>query len=99
DHAKRVVEMRIPDIEQVATTGGKDPINLTIGPVLVGKNITPNWQTTASKLASAKGSAVASAGRTSTCSTGRNFVRAISSIGGLRSVAVKRTPLGRASRK
>ena len=52
--------MRIPEIEQVAAAGGKDPIDLTTGSVLAGKNITANWQTTASTLASAKGSAVTS---------------------------------------
>ncbi|MCY1218046.1 hypothetical protein D9M72_299790 [compost metagenome] len=60
---------------------------------LSGKNITPNWQATMSKLASANGSAMASASRQ--C-TGR-LVPACSaraSIGALRSVATIRVSAG-----
>jgi hypothetical protein len=37
DPAGRVVAMRIPDIEQVTATGDNNPIDLTIGPVPIGK--------------------------------------------------------------
>src|SRR5262249_28823796 len=53
---------------------------------------------TVSKAQSENGSAVASAGRKSTSSPGLNFVRATSSIGALRSVAVRCAPEGTKSR-
>jgi hypothetical protein len=49
-------------------------------------------------LASANGNAIASACRNSIVSSDRNFFRAISSIGGLRSVAISLVVTGNRSR-
>jgi len=66
---------------------------------LSGKNWALNWQTTASKLASANGNAMASACWNSIDSSGRNFFRATSSIDGLRSVATSLVVAGNRSRR
>ena len=84
----------VPDAEYVMAAGRQDAVNLAVGPLLSGKNMTPNWQTTASKAPAGNGSDVASAGRNSICSSGANFVRATSSIGGFRSVAVSSAAAG-----
>jgi len=64
---------------------------------LSGRNMTPNWQTTASNEASANGSAVASAWRHSTLPAAPTLA-ATSSIAWLRSVATISADGGRSSR-
>jgi hypothetical protein len=48
----RVVLVRIPNTEEVPTATDQHPVRLAMTFVLSGKNMTPNWQTTPSKLAS-----------------------------------------------
>ena len=55
----------VPDVEEEAPAGFQDAAGFGVAFDLVRKNITPNWQATASKLLSSKGSASASACRQS----------------------------------
>jgi hypothetical protein len=61
-----VVLDSIPDVEQQVSARLQHAARLANALALSGKNMTPNWHTTASKLRSSKGSCIASASRHST---------------------------------
>jgi hypothetical protein len=56
------VALGIPDAEDIMTPGGEHSMSFATRLLLVGKNIIPNWQISASKSSSRNGSERAFAG-------------------------------------
>ena len=99
DAAERVMARRVPNAEQVRSARSKHAISLRDRICLSPERTSRRTDTRpASKLASGNGRAVASACWNATSSPGPNFVRATSSIGGLRSVATNCARAGKRSR-
>src|SRR6476659_441258 len=88
DPAERIVAVRIPDVEQIAPTRSEHPIDFLVGFGLVGEEHHAKLAYDRIEGAVWERQAMASAERRSTFSLDWNFVRATSTIGGLRSVAV-----------